>query len=84
MNQVQELIQAGIQNEMAAWSQSFNNENTNPNIQPHTLLTPSETKNSLSEINLDKLAALLKPTMKPTKTQLIKTYTGIAQGVNTK
>ena len=84
MSQVQELIQAGIYNKMAAWCQSLNNENTNPNTQPHTSLPPIDTANFLSNTNLAKLAALLKATTEPKNPSPLKTYTGISQCLDPK
>ena len=64
MNQVHELIQAGIQNEKAAWCQPVQDENENPNLPP-PLPQTSLFANILSDIDLAKLAQLLKPTLTP-------------------
>ena len=36
INQVQKIIQSGIQNEMVAWCQEITDENAIPNIAPPT------------------------------------------------
>ena len=55
INQVQEMINEVIQNEMAAWSHQFADENQNPNIPP-TLPPPQQSANSLTDNDLVKLS----------------------------
>ena len=85
MNQVQELIQAGIQNKMAAWCQTVNDENANPNFQLPPLV-PEASANSLSDVDLEKLAVLLKTKLplKPLRGTPPKVYTGLAQSLDAK
>ena len=56
--QVQKLINAGIQNEMAAMSHQFTDENNNPKIPP-TPSPPPQSANVLTDNDLVRLANLL-------------------------
>ena len=71
---------------MANWCQPLPDENTNPNLPPLLLQIPAA--NALTDINLAKLATLLKPALTPhhppPPTIPPKTYTGIAKGVDPK
>ena len=60
VNQVQEMIQKGVQNKIVLWYQSIQqNENINPNITPKVPLLQSSNANSLTDIDLQQLIAIL-------------------------
>lgn len=60
MNKVKELIQNGIQNRIAAWWNLVQDDNTDLNLPPPPL-QESPSANILSDLDLAKLANLLKP-----------------------
>ena len=88
INQVQELIQSGIQIEIVDWFQSIDNKKFDPNIAPPPPTLHLQSDNVLIDADLTKLATLLKQKTVPSKPPhtpfTTKVYTGIAQGVDAK
>ena len=79
-----EVISVDIQNEMENWCQAVNDENIDP-IPPPTHTPPPQNANVLTDAGLTKLVALLTEKCSYTNNLPIpKTYTRIAQGVDTK
>jgi len=84
VNQIQAMVQAGIQNEMANWCLPAEEEGP-PNVPPPSQghVQPPPSANILSETDITSLRKLLAE--RGTKSDRTpRTYTGIAQGVDEK